>query len=331
MATKKNMRISYPSSEKIYVPGEINKIKVGMRKIKLLDTVTLDEHGERIFKKNNPVIVYDTSGPYSDPKISIDIAKGLPRIREEWYGKRKDVVQLPELTSAYGRERLADASLDSLRFPKRHLPFRAKEGKNITQMYYAKKRIITPEMEYVAIRENQQIEALGLKSYITPEFVRKEIAAGRAIIPANINHPEAEPMIIGKKFLVKINTNIGNSALSSGIDEEIEKAMKGMLAPTFKENLLGHAQVRQTIHVPSVGTIAGSYVQDGKITRNTNIRVIRDGIVVYTGKLGSLKRFKDDVKEVGPNLECGLNIDNYNDIKVGDIIEGYEQVEVARK
>ena len=225
MATKKNMRISYPSSEKIYVPGEINKIKVGMRKIKLLDTVTLDEHGERIFKKNNPVIVYDTSGPYSDPKISIDIAKGLPRIREEWYGKRKDVVQLPELTSAYGRERLADATLDSLRFPKRYLPFRAKEGKNITQMYYAKKRIITPEMEYVAIRENQQIEALGLKSYITPEFVRKEIAAGRAIIPANINHPEAEPMIIGKKFLVKINTNIGNSALSSGIDEEIEKAI----------------------------------------------------------------------------------------------------------
>ena len=225
MATKKNMRISYPSSEKIYVPGEINKIKVGMRKIKLLDTVTLDEHGERIFKKNNPVIVYDRSGPYSDPKISIDIAKGLPRIREEWYGKRKDVVQLPELTSAYGRERLADASLNSLRFPKRYLPFRAKEGKNITQMYYAKKRIITPEMEYVAIRENQQIEALGLKSYITPEFVRKEIAAGRAITPANINHPEAEPMIIGKKFLVKINTNIGNSALSSGIDEEIEKAI----------------------------------------------------------------------------------------------------------
>ena len=225
MATKKNMRISYPSSEKIYVPGEINKIKVGMRKIKLLDTVTLDEHGERIFKKNNPVIVYDTSGPYSDPKISIDIAKGLPRIREEWYGKRKDVVQLPELTSAYGRERLADASLDSLRFPKRYLPLRAKEGKNITQMYYAKKRIITPEMEYVAIRENQQIEALGLKSYITPEFVRKEIAAGRAIIPANINHPEAEPMIIGRNFLVKLNTNIGNSALSSGIEEEIDKAV----------------------------------------------------------------------------------------------------------
>ena len=225
MSNKKNMRVSYPSSEKIYIPGEINKIKVGMRKIKLLDTVTLDENGERVFKKNNPVVVYDTSGPYSDPKIPIDIAKGLPRIREDWYGKRKDVVQLPELTSAYGRERLADPALDALRFPIRHLPLRAKEGKNITQMYYAKRRVITPEMEYVAIRENQQIEALGLKSYITPEFVRKEVAAGRAIIPANINHPEAEPMIIGRKFLVKINTNIGNSALSSGIDEEIEKAI----------------------------------------------------------------------------------------------------------
>ena len=225
MANKKNMRISYPSSEKIYIPGVNNNIKVGMRKIRLLDTVTLDENGERVFKKNNPVIVYDTSGPYSDPKIPIDITKGLPRLREDWYSKRKDVVQLTELSSAYGRERLADPSLDALRFPQRHLPLRAKEGKNITQMYYAKRRIITPEMEYVAIRENQQIEALGLKSYITPEFVRKEVAAGRAIIPANINHPEAEPMIIGKKFLVKINTNIGNSALSSGIDEEIEKAI----------------------------------------------------------------------------------------------------------
>lgn len=225
MANKKSMRISYPSSEKIYIPGEINKIQVGMRKIKLLDTVTIEQNGEKTFKKNNPVIVYDTSGPYSDPKIAIDINAGIPRIREEWGGKRKDLVQLPELSSEYGRQRLADTSLDSIRFPKRHLPYRAKEGKNITQMYYAKRRIITPEMEYVAIRENQQIEALGLKSYITPDFVRKEIAAGRAIIPANINHPEAEPMIIGKKFLVKINTNIGNSALSSGISEEIEKAI----------------------------------------------------------------------------------------------------------
>ena len=225
MANKKSMRITYPSSEKIYIPGEINKINVGMRKIKLLDTVTIDAEGKESVKKNNPVIVYDTSGPYSDPKISVDIAAGIPRIREEWYCKRKDLIQLDGPTSEYGKERLSDKKLDKIRFPKQYHPMRAKEGKNITQMYYAKRRIITPEMEYVAIRENQQIEALGLKSYITPEFVRKEIASGRAIIPANINHPEAEPMIIGKKFLVKINTNIGNSALSSGIDEEIEKAV----------------------------------------------------------------------------------------------------------
>ena len=225
MSNKNNMRISYPSSEKIYVEGEINKVKVGMRKIKLLDTVTLDENGKKVFKKNNPVVVYDTSGPYSDPKIPININEGLPRLREEWYSKRKDLIQLDGLTSQYGRERLANPELDAIRFPKQHLPYKAKAGKNITQMYYAKKRIITPEMEYVAIRENQQIEAMGVKSYITPDFVRKEVAAGRAIIPANINHPEAEPMIIGKRFLVKINTNIGNSALSSGISEEIEKAV----------------------------------------------------------------------------------------------------------
>ena len=191
----------------------------------LLDTVTLDKNGEKVFKKNNPVVVYDTSGPYSDPKIQININEGLPRLREEWYSKRKDLIQLDGLTSQYGRERLANPELDAIRFPKQHLPYKAKAGKNITQMYYAKKRIITPEMEYVAIRENQQIEAMGVKSYITPDFVRKEVAAGRAIIPANINHPEAEPMIIGKRFLVKINTNIGNSALSSGISEEIEKAV----------------------------------------------------------------------------------------------------------
>lgn len=225
MSAKKSIRITYPSSEKIYIPGEINKIQVGMRKIKLTDTVTMDEEGQEVIKKNNPMIVYDTSGPYSDPKIQIDIRKGLPRIREEWYAKRKDLIRLHHLTSEYGRNRLADKSLDPIRFPQYHLPIRAKEGKNITQLYYAKRRIITPEMEYVTIRENQQIEALGLKSYITPDFVRKEIAAGRAIIPANINHPEAEPMIIGSKFLVKINTNIGNSALSSGMNEEIEKAV----------------------------------------------------------------------------------------------------------
>jgi len=219
------MRITYPSSEKTYIPGEINKIKVGMRRIKLLDTVTIGKDGEKKHKRNGSVVVYDTSGLYSDPTYNIDITTGLPRLREEWHAKRKDLVRLPELSSSYGRARQADKSLDGIRFPCLHLPYKAKEGRCITQMYCAKQRIITPEMEYVAIRENQQVEALGLKPYITPEFVRKEIAAGRAIIPANINHPEAEPMIIGKKFLVKINTNIGNSPLSSGIDEEIEKAI----------------------------------------------------------------------------------------------------------
>ncbi|MBQ4162208.1 MAG: phosphomethylpyrimidine synthase ThiC [Parabacteroides sp.] len=225
MSTKNKTRITYPSSEKVYIPGNIHQISVGMRKIKLLDTVIEKENGELVHKKNKPVIVYDTSGAYSDPLITTDPQKGLPRIRESWYKGRKDLVHLKALSSEYGRQRLEDSSLDSIRFPQHYLPYRAKTGKNITQMYYAKRRIITPEMEYVAIRENQQIEAMGLKSYITPEFVRKEVASGRAIIPANINHPEAEPMIIGNKFLVKINTNIGNSALSSGINEEIEKAI----------------------------------------------------------------------------------------------------------
>lgn len=156
-----------------------------MRRIKLTDTVTKDEKGNDVFKRNNSVVVYDTSGPYSDLKVEIDILSGLPRFREEWYNRRKDMVR-------------SDSALS----------YRAKEGKIISQMYYAKRRIITPEMEYVAIRENQQIEALGLKSYITPDFVRKELASGRAVIPANINHPEAEPMIIGRKFLVKINTSL---------------------------------------------------------------------------------------------------------------------------
>ena len=219
-----NTKIEYPSSEKIYVDGTLNNIKVGMRKINLTDTVTVVD-GEKKHKPNRPVIIYDTSGPYSDPNIETDINKGLPRLRFEWGVRRKDIEQLTNFTAEYSRRRLTDQSLNDIRFPIKHKPYRAKEGRRITQMYYAKKRIITPEMEYVAIRENQMIEAMGLKTHITPNFVRKEIAAGRAIIPANINHPEAEPMIIGQKFLVKINTNIGNSALSSGISEEIEKAI----------------------------------------------------------------------------------------------------------
>jgi len=161
----------------------------------------------------------------ADRAIEVDLKKGLPRLREPWILKRGDVEQLPEITSEYGRMRRDDRSLDSLRFDHITLPYRALQGKCCTQMYYAKQGIITPEMEYVAIRENMNCAELGIETHITPEFVRQEIAAGRALLPANINHPEAEPMIIGRNFLVKINTNIGNSATTSGIEEEVEKAL----------------------------------------------------------------------------------------------------------
>lgn len=224
MKPKNDMKNSYPGSEKVYVPGKLYDIQVGMRKVNLTDTVKIVD-GKRITRHNDPVYVYDTSGAYTDPKIEIDLEKGLPRLRESWITERNDVERLSEITSQYGRSRMADKSLDPIRFKHVQLPYRAKTGKEITQMYYAKKGIITPEMEYVAIRENLQNEMLGIKSHITPEFVRDEVAAGRAIIPANINHPEAEPMIIGRNFLVKLNTNIGNSALSSGIEEEVDKAL----------------------------------------------------------------------------------------------------------
>lgn len=220
-----NIRITYPASEKVYVQGNIHKdIKVAMRRVNLTPTVDLKK-GERIIKENAPVYIYDTSGPFSDPNVEIDLKKGLPRLRENWIARREDTEQLSELTSKYGRERLADKSLDGLRFEHIHLPLRAKEGRNISQLYYAKKGVITAEMEYVAIRENMNCKELGIESHITPEFVCKEIAAGRAVLPANINHPEAEPMIIGRNFLVKINTNLGNSATTSSIEEEVEKAV----------------------------------------------------------------------------------------------------------
>ena len=215
---------SYPNSKKVYIAGKLHPIKVGMREIHQYPTVTI-ENGKRIEKNNDPVTVYDTSGPFTDPKIEIDINRGLPRLREEWVEKRGDTEVLDDITSEYGKARRDDPSLDAIRFPVMHKPRKAKEGACVTQMYYAKKGIITPEMEYVAIRENLDNEKRGIKSHITPELVRDEIAAGRAIIAANINHPEAEPMIIGKAFAVKLNTNIGNSALSSGIEEEVAKAV----------------------------------------------------------------------------------------------------------
>lgn len=230
----------FPNSKKIYVEGKIHPINVAMREIQLSPT-KLSKGG---FEENAPVTVYDTSGPYTDENAEIDIQKGLPRIREQWILDRKDVNILDGITSEYGKARLADTKLDELRFAYDHKPKVAKDGKELTQLYYAKQGIITPEMEYVAIRENQRIEQLETvskemsfqhvgnsfgantpKNKITPEFVRDEIAAGRAIIPNNINHPESEPMIIGRNFLVKINANIGNSAVSSSIDEEVEKAV----------------------------------------------------------------------------------------------------------
>ena len=178
---------SYPNSEKIYVQGQMfPEIKVGMRKINLYPTVKI-ENGKRVEYPNAPVTVYDTSGVYTDPNVEIDITKGVPRIREQWVEKRGDTVVLPAITSEYGRQRLADKSLDEIRFPIQHAPRVAAEGKRITQMHYARAGVITPEMEYVAIRENLNNAELGIDSYITPEFVREEIAAGRAIIPALFN------------------------------------------------------------------------------------------------------------------------------------------------
>lgn len=230
----------FPNSKKVYLNGTLFPVKVAMREISLHPT----KHSNGSLEVNPPVTVYDTSGPYTDETAQIDVRKGLPRIREQWILDRADVDILESISSEYGKARLADQSLDHLRFAYCHQPMVAKPGKNVTQLHYARQGIITPEMEYVAIRENQRIEQLAAapdslqaqhtgesfgartpKQTITAEFVREEIAAGRAIIPNNINHPESEPMIIVRNFLVKINANIGNSAVSSGIEEEVEKAV----------------------------------------------------------------------------------------------------------
>ncbi|MFC5048009.1 phosphomethylpyrimidine synthase ThiC [Aquimarina hainanensis] len=227
----------FPASKKIYVPGEIHpNIKVAMREITLSDTVD-SFTGKKT--PNQPVTVYDTSGPYTDPSKKINVHEGIERIREEWIMSRGDVEELDGFSSTYCNERLNDKSLDHLRFNHIQKPKRAKKGKNVSQMYYAKQGIITPEMEYVAIRENQKLQeakrlsvqhpghdfGASIPDVITPEFVREEVARGRAVIPSNINHPESEPMILGRNFLVKINANIGNSATTSCIEEEVEKAV----------------------------------------------------------------------------------------------------------
>lgn len=220
-----------PASRKVYIEGSRPDIQVPMREIALTDTPT-GLGGE----KNLPIMVYDTSGVYTDPAVQIDLNQGLPNVRENWIESRNDTEILDTLTSTFGQERLRDIRTANIRFAHISKPRRAKRGHNVTQMHYAKQGIITPEMEYIAIRENQRqrdgVDArqhagqnFGAKNLteITPEFVRQEVAEGRAIIPANINHPECEPMIIGRNFLVKINANIGNSALGSSIDEEVAK------------------------------------------------------------------------------------------------------------
>lgn len=233
-------RTPFPASKKIYVKGTLHDIQVAMREITLTPSKAMFSEGEFKKEENAPVTVYDTSGPYTDETIEIDVRKGLPKLRQQWILDRGDVEQLTSISSEYGLNRLNDNSLDYLRFNHTTQPLKAKTGQNVTQLHYAKKGIITPEMEYIAIRENQRREEMieiakqhpgesfganTPKGSITPEFVREEIAAGRAIIPSNINHQESEPMIIGRNFLVKINANIGNSAVSSSIEEEVEKAV----------------------------------------------------------------------------------------------------------
>ncbi|NWF36022.1 phosphomethylpyrimidine synthase ThiC [Mariprofundus sp. KV] len=222
----------FPNSRKVYIEGSRPDIRVPMREVTLSPTQTSEG-----IEENHPILIYDTSGPYTDPEIEIDLKKGVPAIRAAWIAERDDTEELSDLSSDYGRERRDNEKLDSLRFAHLRKPRVAKAGKNVSQMHYARQGIITPEMEYVAIRENQRREHLreitkqhpgqswgaSIPHVITPEFVRDEIARGRAIIPANINHPEVEPMIIGRNFLVKINGNIGNSALGSSIEEEVEK------------------------------------------------------------------------------------------------------------
>jgi len=222
----------FPNSRKLYIEGSRPDIRVPMREISLSPT-----HTKTGVEENPSILIYDTSGPYTDPDVTIDLEKGLTPIRAAWIEERGDTETLDGLSSVYGQQRRDDASLDCHRFEHTRQPLRARAGKNVSQMHYARAGIITPEMEFVAIRENQRREHLreitkqhageswgaSIPRVITPEFVRDEIARGRAIIPANINHPELEPVIIGRNFLVKINGNIGNSAVTSSIEEEVEK------------------------------------------------------------------------------------------------------------
>ncbi|GLQ32495.1 phosphomethylpyrimidine synthase ThiC [Litoribrevibacter albus] len=310
----------FPNSRKVYVEGSRKDIQVPMREISLADTPT--EFGG---EKNDPVMVYDTSGPYTDPQADIDIRKGLADVRGAWIEERQDTELLDNFSSEFCRERMADESLDQLRFDLTRQPRKAKAGKNVTQLHYARQGIITPEMEYIAIRENSKLQALkasdlikqqhpgesfgaNIPEEITPEFVREEVARGRAIIPANINHPEVEPMIIGRNFLVKINGNIGNSALGSSIEEEVEKLTWGTRwgADTVMDLSTGKNihETREWIirnsHVP-IGTVpiyqalekVNGIAEDltWEVFRDTLIEQAEQGVDYFTIHAGVLLRY----------------------------------------
>ncbi|QLX27314.1 phosphomethylpyrimidine synthase ThiC [Citrobacter freundii] len=230
---------AFPNSKRIYIAGSQPDIRIPMREIQLSPTLIGGSKDTPQYEENEAVPVYDTSGPYGDPDVAINVQQGLAKLRQPWISARNDSEELDDRSSAYTKERLADDGLDELRFNGLLTPKRAKTGRCVTQLHYARQGIVTPEMEFIAIRENMGRERIrsevlrhqhpgmsfgaSLPENITAEFVRDEVAAGRAIIPANINHPESEPMIIGRNFLVKVNANIGNSAVTSSIEEEVEK------------------------------------------------------------------------------------------------------------
>ena len=311
-----------PASTKVYVEGKSPSIQVAVREIALSPT----HHANTgKFTENSPLEVYDTSGPYTDPNITIDIKAGLAPIRSSWISDRRDVEKLLDISSEYGRRQASNPELSDIRFPNRRAPLRAKPGMNVSQMYYARKGIITPEMEYIAIRENQAINGsqggnviasqhkgqsfgAAIPAIITPEFVRDEVARGRAIIPANINHPESEPMIIGRNFLVKINSNIGNSAVTSSIPEEVEKMIWSIRwgADTVMDLSTGKNihETREWIlrnsPVP-IGTVpiyqalekTGGIVEDltWELYRDTLIEQAEQGVDYFTIHAGVLLRY----------------------------------------
>jgi len=315
----------FPASRKIYVTGSRPDLRVAMREISQSPTRVALRDGTVREEANPPIRVYDTSGPYSDPSLRVDIRRGLPALREAWIAERGDTEFLPQESSTYARARLNDPELAALRFELTRPPRRARVGCNVTQLHYARRGIITPEMEYIAIRENmglQQARELGtlgaqhpgqsfganIPNEITPEFVRSEVAAGRAIIPANINHPEIEPMIIGRNFLVKVNANIGNSALGSSIEEEVAKLTWGIRwgADTVMDLSTGKHihETREWIirnsPVP-IGTVpiyqalekVGGVAEDltWEIFRDTLIEQAEQGVDYFTIHAGVLLRY----------------------------------------